>query len=106
MVEATSYLGALADGSQKFDSEKDVNLLPPIFQIGGARAPQMPPLPRGWEMGIIGMKEGGKRKLTIPAELGYGAQGLPSPQIPPDADLVFEVELVKIHSDFGPAGLP
>ena len=99
------YSGALQDGSQKFDSDKDFDALPVVFQIGGPPPnPQSPPIPRGWEGGVVGMKEGGKRKLTIPAELGYGTQGNP-PRIPPDANLVVDVELVKILTGIG-AGSP
>jgi FKBP-type peptidyl-prolyl cis-trans isomerase len=50
---------------------------------------------KGWDMGVIGMKVGGKRILTIPSELGYGKYGV-DPDIPGDATLIFEVELLKI----------
>nr|VZI24293.1 unnamed protein product [Spirometra erinaceieuropaei] len=51
---------------------------------------------QGWEKGLIGMCEGEKRRLLIPSSLGYGSAGSP-PKIPADADLIFDVELVKIH---------
>ncbi|MBL8721359.1 MAG: FKBP-type peptidyl-prolyl cis-trans isomerase [Myxococcales bacterium] len=81
------YTGTLTDG-KKFDSSLDRGR-PFSFQIGAGRVIQ------GWEQGVAGMKVGGKRKLTIPPELGYGARGFP-PVIPAHATLVFEIELLGV----------
>ena len=79
------YTGWLTNGT-KFDSSKDRDD-PCVFPLGGGR------VIRGWDEGVQGMKIGGKRKLTIPPELGYGARGAGG-AIPPNATLVFEVELL------------
>ena len=80
------YTGWLLDGS-KFDSS--VGGEPFSFRLGAGEVIE------GWDLGVAGMKVGGKRKLTLPPDLGYGARGAP-PVIPPNATLVFEVELLGI----------
>lgn len=82
------YTGTLTDGT-KFDSSKDRGV-PFEFTLGVGQVIQ------GWDQGFNGMKVGGKRKLTIPASLGYGSQGAGG-VIPPNATLIFEVELLDVN---------
>ncbi len=82
------YTGWLTDGT-KFDSSVDRGR-PFEFSIGRGQ------VIRGWDEGVATMKIGGKRKLTIPPELGYGARGAGG-SIPPNATLVFEVELLGVR---------
>ncbi len=82
------YTGTLADGT-KFDSSLDRGR-PFSFPLGKGR------VIRGWDVGVEGMQVGGKRKLIIPAEEGYGSSGAGA-SIPPGATLVFEVELLQIN---------
>ena len=84
------YIGTLKDGT-KFDASRDHGAGGFGFILGQGM------VIKGWDMGIVGMRVGGKRKLTIPAELGYGAQGAGG-VIPPNATLVFEVELLAVES--------
>jgi FKBP-type peptidyl-prolyl cis-trans isomerase len=82
------YTGTLTNGT-KFDSSLDRGR-PIEFVLGSGQ------VIKGWDQGIDGMKVGGKRKLTIPPELAYGARGTPGGPIPPNATLVFDVELVAV----------
>jgi FKBP-type peptidyl-prolyl cis-trans isomerase len=82
------YTGTLMNGT-KFDSSYDNGDEPFTFTLGEGQ------VIKGWEEGVVGMRVGGKRKLRIPPELGYGASGNP-PNIPGGAGLLFEVELVSI----------
>jgi peptidylprolyl isomerase/FKBP-type peptidyl-prolyl cis-trans isomerase FkpA len=81
------YTGWLENGT-KFDSSKDRGL-PFSFPLGAGH------VIKGWDQGVAGMQVGGVRKLTIPAELGYGARGAGG-VIPPNATLIFEVELLGV----------
>jgi FKBP-type peptidyl-prolyl cis-trans isomerase FkpA len=88
MTVTTHYTGWLTDGT-KFDSSLDRNQ-PLSFRLGAGE------MIRGWDEGIPGMRVGGKRKLTIPPDLGYGAAGRGG-VIPPNATLVFEVQLLGVR---------
>lgn len=81
-----NYLGTLPDGT-KFDSSYDRNQ-PFTFLLGAGE------VIKGWDEGVNGMKVGGKRRLTIPPSLGYGAADLGV--IPPNSTLIFEVELLDV----------
>ncbi|EOQ88742.1 putative peptidylprolyl isomerase [Leptospira yanagawae serovar Saopaulo str. Sao Paulo = ATCC 700523] len=81
------YVGRLTNGT-KFDSSRDRNR-PFEFNLGAGE------VVKGWDKGVKGMRVGGKRKLIIPPELGYGSKQVGN--IPPNSTLIFEVELLKIY---------
>ncbi len=85
-IVSVHYVGTLLDGT-KFDSSRDRGQ-PFVFTLGAGQ------VIKGWDKGIVGMKEGGVRKLTIPASMAYGDKAVGS--IPPNSTLVFEVELLSI----------
>jgi len=82
------YTGTLTSG-KKFDSSYDHGGDPFKVTVGQGE------VIKGWDEGLLGMRVGGKRRLRIPSDLGYGAAGSP-PDIPPNAGLVFEIEVVSI----------
>ena len=84
-----NYTGSLEDGSI-FDSSLNPGRDPFTFTLGVGS------VIKGWDLGVKGMKVGGKRKLTIPSELGYGENGAGS-VIPPGATLIFEVDLLEVE---------
>lgn len=84
-----NYVGTLPSGI-KFDASADHGTTGFTFTLGAGQ------VIKGWDLGVAGMKVGGKRKLTIPAELGYGSMAIGS--IPANSTLIFEVELLKVEA--------
>ena len=82
------YVGTFPDGG-KFDSSRDRNQTF-SFKVGSGQ------VIKGFDMAVMGMKKGGKRKVTIPPEFAYGTRGAGS-AVPPNATLVFEVEVISIR---------
>ena len=84
-----NYIGSLANGTV-FDASANHGTTGFTFTLGAGQ------VIKGWDEGIVGMNEGGKRKLVIPASLAYGSQGAGN-VIPPNTTLIFEVELLKVQ---------
>ena len=87
-IVTVNYTGLLEDGT-KFDSSLNPGRTPFRFTVGAGQVIQ------GWDQGLIGMKVGGKRKLTIPPELGYGSRD--NGPIPANSTLIFEIDLLGIE---------
>ena len=87
-IVTVNYTGWLTDGT-KFDSSLNPGRSPFRFTVGGGQ------VIRGWDEGLIGMKVGGKRKLTIPPSMGYGNQDMGV--IPSNSTLIFEIDLLIIE---------
>jgi FKBP-type peptidyl-prolyl cis-trans isomerase len=90
-VGSVQYVGVLFKGGKEFDASWNGKKpgQPFQFQLGGGQVIQ------GWDEGVAGMRVGGRRKLIIPADLAYGAQGYP-PDIPANAALIFDIDLKKV----------
>jgi FKBP-type peptidyl-prolyl cis-trans isomerase FkpA len=87
-IVTVNYTGLLEDGT-KFDSSLNPGRTPFRFTVGAGQ------VIKGWDEGLMGMKIGGKRKLTIPPELGYG--GRDNGPIPANSSLTFEIDLLTIE---------
>ena len=87
-IVTVNYTGLLEDGT-KFDSSLNPGRTPFRFTVGAGQVIQ------GWDQGLIGMKIGGTRKLTIPPELGYGSRD--NGPIPANSTLIFEIDLLGIE---------
>ena len=89
IVHYTGWLSVAGEKGRQFDSSRTRGQ-PFSFPLGGGR------VIKGWDEGVVGMKVGGQRSLIIPPQLGYGAQGAGGGVIPPNATLIFDVELLDV----------
>jgi len=85
-----NYVGSLTNGTV-FDASKNHGTTGFTFNLGAGQ------VIKGWDVGVAGMKEGGKRKLMIPADMAYGSQEVGGGLIPANSALIFEVELLKVQ---------
>jgi FKBP-type peptidyl-prolyl cis-trans isomerase len=83
------YEGSLVEGGAVFDSSYDRGT-PITFELGAGK------VPRGLDEGLVGLRLGGRRQLTVPSELGYGSEGV-ADLVPPDASVFFDIELVELE---------
>ncbi len=88
VIHFTGWLDNNGEKGKSFLNSRDRGK-PITFKIGTDK------VIKGWNIGIVGMKAGGKRRLMVPGELGYGARGVDD-LIPPDADLIFDIELLEV----------
>lgn len=99
-VHYTGWLqdrGAPAQKGQQFDSSRGRRVF--VFRLGAGR------VIRGWDLGVLGMKVGGLRRLTVPPELGYGSRAVGGGLIPAHSTLIFEIELLGVESVTDTAGV-
>ncbi|MFJ9694511.1 FKBP-type peptidyl-prolyl cis-trans isomerase [Kitasatospora sp. NPDC101183] len=88
-VVSVRYVGVTRETGEEFDASWNRGTTPFQFPLGAGR------VIKGWDQGVAGMKVGGRRELTIPSHLGYGAQS-PTPAIPPHSTLIFVVDLLAV----------
>ncbi|MBO1413618.1 FKBP-type peptidyl-prolyl cis-trans isomerase [Streptomyces sp. FH025] len=88
-VVSVRYVGVTFETGEEFDASWNRGIAPFQFPLGAGR------VIKGWDQGVAGMKVGGRRELTIPSHLAYGAQS-PTPAIPPHSTLIFVVDLLGV----------
>ena len=89
VIHLTGWLDDNGQKGDQFICSRDYGK-PVSFKLGTQKVMQ------GWNIGVAGMRVGGKRRLMVPSELGYGTKGVPN-VVPPNADLIFDVELLKVN---------
>jgi FKBP-type peptidyl-prolyl cis-trans isomerase len=89
VIHVTGWLDENGQKGKEFICSRNLGR-PVSFKVGTQKVMQ------AWNIGVAGMREGGKRTLMVPAELGYGAKGVQN-MVPPNADLIIELELLKVE---------